>query len=99
MRTKLMLWAETTGVVFHICAAYLVKKCWHKDPSVRKARTEEVKVKHFPSFYFVLFLISHIEGFVCLFVLFVCLKMNWEELETEQKENGCVFISLIAIWG
>lgn len=70
MLTKFMLWAEATGVLLHIYAVCQFKKCWHKDQFVRKARTEEVKVEHFPGFYFVLFLISHIEVFCLLGYLF-----------------------------
>lgn len=35
--------------------------------------------------------------FAWLFVLFVCLKINWEELKIGQREDGCVFISLLDV--
>lgn len=70
MPTKFTLWAETPGVLFHIYAVCQFKKYLLKDQFVTKARTEEVKVEHFPSFYFVLFSISHIEVFYLLGYLF-----------------------------
>lgn len=71
MLTKFMLWTETTRVLFHIYAVCQFMKCWHKDQFVRGERTKEVKVEHFPSFYFVLFLILPIEVFCLLGYLFV----------------------------
>lgn len=93
-----MLWVETTGVLFHIYAVCQFKKCWHKDQFARKARTKEVKVEHFLSFYFVLLLISHIEGFfVCLVICF--LFEDKLGRVRDWTERGWMYISLLDVCG
>lgn len=99
MPTKFTLWAETTGVLFHVYAVCQFKKYSLKDQFVTKARTEEVKVEHFPSFYFVLFLISHIEVFICLVICFICLFEDIMGRVRDLTERGWMYISLLDICG